>query len=497
MAGQCEGGKAATPIITMSFGQVPPQPAALVESLRALGYSLEAAVADLVDNSIAAGASTVDVAFDWNDGDPYASILDDGRGMTVDELVEAMRLGGTGPLVARRTDDLGRYGLGLKTASFSQCRRLTVATKRDSRTASARWDLDVMAEANAGWELLSGPAAGSEARLQALEGRGKAGTLVLWEVLRTGAEGSLPRFLEALERLERHLAMVFQRFIDGERRHVLINLNGKSVKAWDPFVAWHSSTMPKPVARLRGASGDVEVRGYVLPHRDRFGNAEEHEAAGGPEGWVAQQGFYVYRGGRLIVAGGWLGLGGSREWLRDEASQLARIRIDIPNTADGCWRIDVRKATARPPLSLRDDLTRIAVDVRRSARDVYAHRGVRGPAAANGSPSGMWKATNSRRYPYAVKRDHPAVQAVLDMSSDPAMVEAMLMAIERSAPVSPSIAGERPDVGEVCELVLAARVLIGNLVALGLGRKAALERVAQTEPFNQVPGIVQQLELDE
>lgn len=480
----------------MSFGQVPPLPAALVESLCALGYSLEAAVADLVDNSIAARARSIDIEFDWNQGEPYVAILDDGRGMSTEGLVEAMRLGGAGPMVPRNVDDLGRYGLGLKTASFSQCRRLTVSTKRDSTIACARWDLDAMATTNAGWELLRGPAPGSESRLRPLEGLATAGTLVLWEGLRTGVEGSQPRFLEALERVESHLAMVFHRFIDGERRRVAIKVNGKPINAWDPFVAWHPATMPKPVARLRDPSGDVEVRGYVLPHRDRFRNATEHEAAGGPDGWVAQQGFYVYRGSRLIVAGGWLGLGGSREWLRDEASQLARIRVDMLNSADGAWRIDVRKATARPPASLRDDLVRIAVDVRRSARDVYAHRGVRGPAAGN-SPSGsMWKATRSRRYPYAIKRDHPAVQAVLDLSSDPAMVEAMLTAIERSAPVPPSAAREIPEPADVSELVLAARVLLGNLTALGLERELALERVAQTEPFNQIPGIALKLQTD-
>jgi hypothetical protein len=480
----------------MTLGQVPPHPAALVESLRALGYSLEAAVADLVDNSIAAGATVVDVDFDWNDGEPYARILDDGRGMTVDELVEAMRLGGTGPLVARKADDLGRYGLGLKTASFSQCRRLTVATRKDSKAACARWDLDAMSAPGVGWELLDGPAPGSELRLRSLEEFDVSGTLVLWEQLCTGAEGSYARFLEAIERVERHMGMVFQRFIDGEQRKVLVKLNGNAVNAWDPFISWHPATMPKPIARLRDASGYVEIRGYVLPHRDRFRIADEHETAGGPDGWVAQQGFYVYRAGRLIVAGGWLGLGGSREWLRDEASQLARIRVDIANTSDGAWRVDVRKAAARPPASLRDDLVRIALDVRRSAREVYSHRGARGPIDGGGLPGAMWKATNSRRYPYVVKRDHPAVQAVLDMSSNPSMVEAMLLAIERSVPVPAATAREVPEPTELDELVLAGRMLLGNLMALGLERAAAVDRIAQTEPFNQVPGIASRLKMD-
>ncbi len=380
-----------------TYGSVPPHPFALVESLGALGYSLEAAVADLIDNCIAAGASLVGVSFEWNDGEPFARILDDGRGMSADELVEAMRLGGVGPLAARRSDDLGRYGLGLKTASFSQCRRLTVSSRKGGVVAAARWDLDVLATAGGSWELLQGAAPGSEDRVRDIESLEGTGTLVLWEVLRTGAESSLVRFTEALERVERHLAMVFHRYIDRDQRRVVIRLNGRSVVGWDPFAVNHPSTMPQRAARLRDVSGVVDVRGYVLPHRDRFRLAEEHETAGGPDGWVAQQGFYIYRAGRLIVAGGWLGLGGSREWLRDEASQLARIQVDILNSGDRAWRIDVRKATARPPAALRESLTRIAVDVRRAARDVYVHRGVRVQTFGAGRAGSLWKSTASRR----------------------------------------------------------------------------------------------------
>lgn len=478
----------------MTFGQIPPHPAALVESLGAMGYSLEAAVADLIDNCIAAGAASIDVRFDWNAGRAFATILDDGRGMSKDELIEGMRLGGYGPTRARRPDDLGRYGLGLKSASFSQCSRLTVATKRDSEVVCARWDLDELAKSG-DWSLSSGPASGSEERVRAIETLGGSGTLVLWEELRTGSEGSVERFLEALERVEHHLAMVFHRFLDGDRRRIRLRLNGATVCAWDPFCTANSATTPKPIRRLRDTSGLVEVRGYVLPHRDRFGTADEHEAAGGPDGWIAQQGFYIYRAGRLIVAGGWLGLGGSREWLRDEASQLARIQVDIGNTADAAWRVDVRKATARAPALLRNDLLRIAVDVRRSARDVYAHRNARG-ATPQSSAGGLWRAADSCRYPLRIKRDHPAVQAVLDVAADPSIVDAMLVAIERSVPSIPRVDTETSAAGDFDEMVSAARTLMRNLEVLGVDRASAIERVARTDPFDQVPGIAELLRQD-
>lgn len=463
-----------------------------MESLSALGYSLEAAVADIVDNSISAEATTVQISFDWNDGEPFAWILDDGAGMSVAGLVEAMRLGGIGPRATRGATDLGRFGLGLKTASFSQCSRLTVATKQSQAVASARWDLERMAHADNGWELLAGAEPGSEARLEPLEHQRGSGTLVLWEKLRTGAETSLARFLEVVERVERHLAMIFHRYLEGNARRLRISINGRAVVAWDPFITWHPATTPKPIARLRDSSGDVTIRGYVLPHRDRFKNDEEHQNAGGLDGWVAQQGFYVYRAHRLIVAGGWMGLGGSREWLRDEASQLARICVDIPNSFDSAWRVDIRKATARPPSSIREGLLRVAIDIRRSAREVFAHRGVRPSVRSGAAPGRVWRATASRRYPYAVKRDHPLVQAVVDVSSDPAIIEALLLAIERAVPVGdgPSV---RATESEVDEMMLAARALLRNLLALGMDPPTAITQVGSTEPFDQVPDIVRRL----
>lgn len=473
----------------MSYGQIAPHPAALIESLGALGYSLGAAVSDLIDNSISVGSSSIEVNFDWNEGTPFATILDNGHGMSTEELVEAMRLGGAGPSVVRQPNDLGRYGLGLKTASFSQCGRLTVATKQSGEVSCARWDTELMANSHSGWELLSEPANGSEPRLLALQNQLGSGTIVLWELLRTGMEGTLSRFLEALESLERHVAMVFQGFIDGDVRKVVIKLNGRVVKPWDPFVRWHPATLPKPQARLNSGPSAIRIQGYILPHRDRFETVDAHEIAGGPEGWVGQQGFYIYRAGRLIVAGGWLGLGGSREWLRDEASQLARIRIEIPNTADADWRIDVRKSTARPPASLRDALMRIALDVRLAARGVYAHRGSRGTVGASTTQGGIWTSTKSRRYPYAIKRDHPTVQSILDISSEPELVEAMLVAIEHSVPVPSAFMQEVAEESEVTDLVIAARVLMKNLVELGLDQSSAAQRVAGTEPFSQIPGI--------
>ena len=149
----------------------PPKAAAMIEALRGLGYTTATALADIIDNSIAAGADKVEIQFSWDGDASTVAVLDNGLGMDEAELDLAMRLGEKSPLDERGTHDLGRFGLGLKTASFSQCRRLTVASRKHGMTHCLRWDLDVLANSqDDGWYLLEGPTPGSESRLDALHG---------------------------------------------------------------------------------------------------------------------------------------------------------------------------------------------------------------------------------------------------------------------------------------------------------------------------------------
>jgi hypothetical protein len=304
-----------------------PSAAALVESLRGLGYSTETALADLVDNSISAQADFIEIDMLWNDGVPSITILDNGRGMDEAALAEALCFGGRGPSFARTASDLGRFGLGLKTASLSQCRRVTVASRRDSGNYALTLDIDVVVRD--GWVALVLDTLPDYPSVRRLEKR-PSGTLVIWEGMdeRSGLNG-LDRegFFLRLQDIRDHLGMVFHRFLDGEARRIAIQVNGREVKPWDPFQRSHPSTTPMRTERIRHDGAIITVTPWVLPHRDRFANESEYIAAGGPGGWGARQGFYVYRGKRLLVAGSWLGLGGARAWTRDESSRLARIRI--------------------------------------------------------------------------------------------------------------------------------------------------------------------------
>lgn len=486
--------------------RAPPKAGPMVEALRGLGYSAATALADIVDNSIAASARMIDVRFRWAGRESTVSVLDDGRGMSDAALERAMRLGEVNPLAAREADDLGRFGMGLKTASFSQARRLTVASTQAGVTSCLRWDLDVLASnTDQEWLLLEGPHPGSAALLEPLAGRA-AGTLVLWEEMdRLVPPGSNEQdFLDLIDQVERHLAMVFHRFIDGVRARLTIRINGRVLQPWDPFMAAHPATWTSPHASLGGSSGRVEVSGHVLPHRDRL-TEDEHTRGAGPDGWTAQQGFYVYRNERLLVAGSWLGLGRGRPWTKEEPYRLARLRLDIPNSADSEWRIDIRKSRARPPGSLRERLTRVAEDTRERARRVFAHRGQMMPTSGREPVAHAWRADHySGGVRYRIDREHPAVKAVLaEAGAALPQIRAMLRVIEETIPVQriwldTAEAKETPRTGFAAEpdpeVRAVAEVLFRNMTRKGgLTAAEARARLLRTEPFHLYPNLIASL----
>jgi hypothetical protein len=478
----------------------------MIEALRGLGYTTSTALADVIDNSISAGTEAVWVDFAWSQDASHVSILDDGLGMRPAELDAAMRLGERNPLDQRSASDLGRFGLGLKTASFSQCRRLTVASRRDGELSCLRWDLDVIsASVDDGWHLLEGAASGSEHLLAPLE-KASHGTLVIWERLDRVVTPAFTEqdFLDLIDEVERHLGMVFHRYLEGGASAFRLFINGRAVPRWDPFLRNHPATWSSPLQRLPSAAGVVEVQCHVLPHKDHL-TPQQETAAAGPHGWGAQQGFYVYRNKRMLLAGSWLGLGQGRAWTKEEAHRLARIRLDIPNSADMDWKIDIRKSTASPPVQLRQTLTRLAEDTRARARKVFATRGEPTAHRSGQAIESAWKADHtSAGIRYRVQLAHPAIRDVLEDAGDlAANIRAMIRVIEETVPVqriwldtaetreTPRVnfAGEPPE--EVRSVLI---VMYRNLVVRkGMLPSLARERLMSMEPFNDYPDIVSSL----
>ncbi len=428
------------------YDLVEPSPSALIESLRSVGYNPPTAVADIVDNSISAGARNIRIHFNWNEGNPIVSITDDGHGMAEDELTEAMRAGSRSPLDERSPEDLGRFGLGLKTASFSQARALTVFTKRSLEREDVRcWDLDYVKKKK-GWRLLKLPHDDISRVPSPLDGE-PHGTAVVWtnvdRLLQSpGANKSAESrvyFNKVIREVGEHLAMVFHRFLSGEAgqsKRITIVVNGNRITPWDPFATSHPSTQNLGDSGICFHDSPVSIAGYVLPHKSRL-TAEEFDTFGGGRGWSAQQGFYVYRNHRLLVAGDWLGLGTGVRWKKTEQTRLARIRLDIENQTDDAWYLDIKKSTARPPGALHSILTQIGDAVRDRAIRVFRHRGEIQAATVASPTESPWIISNTAAgNKYRINRTHPAVeQALIALGRRAPDLEAAFRVIEATVPV--------------------------------------------------------------
>ncbi|WP_459556766.1 ATP-binding protein [Lacunimicrobium album] len=478
-----------------------PEPSALVESLRAFGYSLRTAIADLIDNSIAANARNVWVHFEWDGTDSRITIKDDGEGMTEDELIAAMRPGSQSPLDERSPKDLGRFGLGLKTASFSQCRRLTVVSKVMNGQIVARcWDLDYVNKTRQ-WRVLKTIEPMPLTLLN--ETIPDMGTIVLWEKMdrvtgqtHSDDDKAYKRFLDAIDGVKQHLEMVFHRYLERPNR-LKIMLNGNPITAWDPYLKGEKATQELPVEKLICKAKELTVLPYILPHQSKT-TQDSLRRGGGPNGWNAQQGFYVYRNERLLVGGDWLGLG----FQKDELHKLARIQIDLPNSMDAEWQIDVKKSRAKPPGYLKADLKRIASLTRERALEIFQHRGKVIARQNSQNFVFLWeqKVRHGKCF-YSVNRDHPLVQQAY-RSGNKSEVDALLSMLEESIPLTHILVtnAKEPDKFNVpyenSPPEVLRNVLRSSYTALlnsGINTADAKKRLLGMDPFNLFPEFVEQL----
>lgn len=390
----------------------PPSAACLVASMRDLGYSLETAIADLIDNSISASADAIDIVCDVAEAQPLVVILDNGSGMTDKELLNAMRHGTVNPRQVRSPRDLGRFGLGLKTASFSQCRSLTVVSKRNGVLCGAEWNLDRI-DAVDEWVL----SILDEADIQTLpyvERLAGSGTAVIWRELDRLVEDETGNcrdeiISEKLDVLDRHLALVFHRFLAGEIKghpKIAITVNGHAVTAFDPFCRKNPATqiLPEEIVHI----GDVAVRlqPYVLPHHSRL-TASEYDFYQNRSDFISNQGAYVYRSGRLMAWGDWF-----RLIPKGEATKLARVQIDFPNSLDESWTIDIKKSRARPPRPVRERLRQIISQV--TGRSTIVHRG-RGQRLFQEVAAPVWERyADHGGIRYSINGSHPLIQRLVE-----------------------------------------------------------------------------------
>jgi hypothetical protein len=363
---------------TVTAIKVVPSASRLVRSLRDLGYEFPQAVADVVDNSIAAGATRVAIDVRFDGPSSWLRIADNGSGMDGAQITEAMRYGSN---QSYEEESLGKFGLGLKTASLSQCRTLSIASRRDpdrARIEARQLDLDHVLKADR-WEIFALDAHASDERLAEPLQKG-TGTVVLWEGMDRVLAYKIPSgrrarsAVDALaEQLDQHLGMIYHRFLAGEvegRRRLRILVNGRAVAPWDPFARDEPATIVLPGCDVDLPSDDgiglVRFQPYVLPSRERFSNDNAFHSLAGPRKWNAQQGFYIYRANRMIQSGGWC-----RMRALDEHVKLARASIDFFPDLDGAFEINVAKVRATLPAELRERLVVHVDTLIRSAQAAY------------------------------------------------------------------------------------------------------------------------------
>ncbi len=411
-----------------------PEADSMIETFRAIGYTLETAVADIIDNSITAGAKNVWITRIWDGDNSSICIKDDGHGMDSKECIQAMRPGSKNPLDERDSVDLGRFGLGLKTASFSQCRKLTLISKRKGgKPATWTWDLDYVGKVKK-WEVLQWAPNEYQHAIDDV----KSGTAVIWSELdhliadgtEAEDENARQKFSESLSNVRKHIAMVFHRFLkDGD---IKIFWGEDEIEPWDPFCITESKTQTCPTDDISFGDEIVDIKGYVLPHKNDFSNEAAYKAAEGVYGYPAMQGFYVYRGKRMLLAGDWLGL-----FRKEDHYKLVRIMIDLPNTLDTQWQLDIKKSTAIPPISCREFLKSYAKEVRALGVEVFRYKGRIIQHKAGKKFQEIWNEKKvGNHISFVVNRKHAIVAALKDYAKeDPnRAIEMLLTFIEESIP---------------------------------------------------------------
>lgn len=471
--------------------EVLPDPVSLIESMRAIGYTTETAVADLVDNSISANASSIRIEYDAS-SEPFVAILDDGHGMDADQLTNAMRHGSRNPVDVRSSHDLGRFGLGLKTASLSQCRKLTVVSKQNDEIHARCWDLDFVQIENR-WVVVV-PSAKEREKLPMYDEllAQKSGTLVVWQSLdklMSGSANPVEEMKSRMSELYRHISFVFHRFThkEGGLPAIDIIINGLKLTPLDPFLKDNSFCQPLEGQEIRVGYETVAVQPYVLPHMSHL-TGDQIDIAGGREGLRSNQGFYIYRNRRLVIWGTWFRLVPKEEFFK-----LTRVQVDIPNSLDHLWSLDIKKSAAYPPDIIRNRLRDLIPHFANSSRTTITYPGRKQKHKAEFHP--LWERIepSHNTFRYQLNSDHPVIRQLsdnLDMGAQKSLghiLELIAAALPFESIYSDMCADQRSGVSDrrLAEiLALAAKII--DMTKLKLEVVLALDPIGRFPQYHEI-----------
>ena len=417
-----------------------PQADTLMGAMRSMGYSFESAIADVIDNSISAQCSVVKIFFPSEPGENLTvGILDDGEGMSSEDLFEAMRYGCTDSELDRELTDLGRFGLGMKSASLSQCRILTVISKQKANLCAYSWDFNYV-KATKQWKVkvLKDSEIKALPHIQDLIEL-QHGTLVLWQdfdVIEKSSGGMVYDALDELkDKVSNNIALIFHNFLSAKgKEQVKMYVNKSKIKPMDPFLESHPKTTTKKARSIaikdsKGQEQQIWVRPFILPFATDL-NDEHRKLIGGIETLRIKQGFYVYRNKRLIIWGTWFGMKP-----RGELTKNARVRVDIPNSLDDIWSIDIKKQTASIPKQIQRQLRQTVSEAMDASVRQQTHRGRKENVD---DIDYIWDRMEGRNktFYYQINRENKVFQMIKERMSDDdlGLLEMLLKEIEQNIP---------------------------------------------------------------
>ena len=367
-----------------------PDPKRVIEGLRDTGYVFNTAVCDVVDNSVAAEASLIDLRLQMDFGGSLTFfIADNGFGMDEAGLLNAMKYGsksGNGSSIS-----LGKFGLGLKTASTAFCRRLSVVTRKSkgAEVLKATWDLDHVAQVG-DWQLIFPDISKDESGIFEEITQGGSGTLVVWENTdRVLKEYSDPlgkpaqkAMTKQIDALREHLGMVYDRFLTpgaGSFANVRMKVNGINVEPWDPFCKTESELVAEvaamPIEFSDGRTATFSLRAYVLPRKGEFSSPAAEKRAKLANNL---QGIYVYRENRLISFGDWMGM-----FQQEPHGTLLRVEFCFDKELDEAFHVDIKKSRIILADELYDYISEKFLPAPRRAADERYRQGEKKTIAAN------------------------------------------------------------------------------------------------------------------
>ena len=408
----------------------------IISSNRSIGYSLSAAIADIIDNSISAGASKIDI-YSPPSASPSLFIIDDGLGMNEDELSEAMTFGGKkNCLLARELNDLGRFGMGLKTASLSQCKCLEVISKKNGSFVGGSWDLDYL-ESHDSWKyiVLSKDECIERVSETFLSGDTcNHGTCVRWtkfDKLKKTAEDQNVEFDILLEHAVEELELIFHRYLEGEEglKKIEISYSKNRLSPNNPFLPSKTPTTSNSIVTIFN-NNEVSITPYKLPHPDKLNPIEQKRLSLG-RSLLETQGFYLYRNKRLIDYATWFNLAPKLE-----KTKLSRIQIDINNAQDSEWSLDIKKSHVIPPQKIRSELKNILIN-----NQIKSERTFRPRQKKNAEVCTYWNINkiqgNSFTREYSINLEHPLISSFMEELPDDRLRKMFRIILENVAKFFP------------------------------------------------------------